>query len=87
MTEDKLICFMLILLTNLNTVLLTLQFASFKLEYYMPEHQPFPYREYLWLMGLGAITFGSLYCLFKYFTKNLFSKNVTKSFRRRVTNV
>lgn len=87
--KNKLLCFMLILLTNINTVLLTLQFASFDIQYFMPEHEPFPYREYLWLMSLGAITLGSIYCVFKFLTNGTFIDINTyrKSIRRRMQNV
>jgi len=84
---NKLVVLFLIMLTNINTILLTLQFASFDIQYYMPEHQPFPYREYLWLMSLGAITIGSLYCLFKFFVQGTFSNSLNKSIRRRMSNV
>jgi len=84
---NKLVVFFLIVLTNINTILLTLQFASFDIQYYMAEHEPFPYREYLWLMSLGAITIGSLYCLFKFFVQGAFSDNLNRSIRRRMSNV
>lgn len=65
--KDKFICLFLIIFTNVNTMLLTLQFMSFNLEYYMPEGQAFPYKEYLWLMGLGALSVASIWFMFKFF--------------------
>ena len=86
---NKLVVLFLIMLTNINTILLTLQFASFDIRYYMAEHEPFPYREYLWLMSLGAITLGSIYCVFKFLTNGTFIDINTyrKSIRRRMQNV
>tara|TARA_R110002020_G_scaffold459579_1_gene677623 strand:- start:1363 stop:1647 length:285 start_codon:yes stop_codon:yes gene_type:complete len=69
--KDKFICLFLIIFTNVNTMLLTLQFMSFNLEYYMPEGQAFPYQEYLWLMGLGALSVASIWFMFKFFIGNI----------------
>ena len=68
-------------------MLLTMQFMSFQLRYYMPMEQPFPYRDYFWLMSLGAITVGSFYFLFKFFVKDLLIELFNKSVRRGTPNV